>query len=189
MPDLKTALQSAFLKNEINQWDQEENQRMNHKQTISPKTGKAVFGITNNVARECFASVKNNPGLTPTQHNALLTKRGFKESSTTSILSQLVRQGQVRKDEDRRLFTTVSEYQPLKTTKKVQPKRKVVVVKKKEIGNTHQPSSAGIGELLRAKLDAGTVDKPVWSPENVVNTLNVIQARQLYDYLKNVFGG
>lgn len=187
MPDLKTALQSAFLKNEINQWDQEENQRMNHKQTISPKTGKAVFGITNNVARECFASVKNNPGLTSTQHNALLTKRGFKESSTTSILSQLVRQGQVRKDEDRRLFTTVSEYQPLKTTKKVQPKRNVVVVKKKEVGNTHQPSSAGIGELLRKKMEMNNAT--LWSPENVVNTLNVIQARQLYDYLKHVFGG
>lgn len=185
MPDLKTALQSALLKDEINQWDNEEKQRMQpqNRQAVSTIPGKTVFGVTNNVARECFASVKNNPGLTSTQHNVLLKKKGFKTSSTTSILSQLVKQGQVRKDADRRLYTIVSEYHPLKTTKTPVSQKKPQAPQKK-VGNSHQ-SSVGIAAL---GADGGKKPK-AWAPDEVVNNLNVVQARQLYDYLKKLFGG
>jgi hypothetical protein len=190
MPDLQTALSSALLKKEINEWDNEEKQRMN--KTPAKKMPNR-FQTSNNVMRITFDHVRDNPNLTTMEHAHMLVKKGFKENSVVSVLSQLVRAGQVQKDDERLLSVTCNEYQPIKQKARIRTKTK---------GNTHQSSAkAGIAALPK-KAAAKPVEKTVekrepasivltrnWSAQDVVDKLTVMQARSLYDLLKQIFGG
>lgn len=213
MPDIQTALQKALADKDIKSWSDENEPKTNGaKLLVDAATGKTKFGVSNNVMRESFEHVKQHPGLTTSQHVAMLEKEGFKVSSTTSVLSQLVRTGQLRKDEDRKLYAVRSEYAPM-TTKlrsdhpqrkrktKVEPTptptptpvpRKKVILVKKGVGNTHH-SSVGIA-ALGADGGNSTAKQPAqvlkaFHPSAIVDQLTVLHARELYDYLKKIFGG
>ena len=215
MTDLQTALKKALADKEIQSWSDDKDERANNARILrDPTTGKTQFGVSNNVMRVCFSHVKQNPGLTRQDHIAALMKQGFKESSLTSVLSQLVRTEQVRVGDERRLFVTRDDYAPMttrlradhpqRTRKSTQEKvtaetpRKKVVLVKKGGGNTHH-SSVGIaalsaegGEPAVEKFDLGkfTHHKPrAFHPSAIVDQLTVLHARELYDYLKKIFGG
>jgi len=88
--------------------------------------------------------------------------------------------------------TKVVKNKPTPPVVEVKPKRK------------YTKRSEGIGALLRAKIESAPVPvatEPVerksfltklvrtQSPESIVENMNVLQARELYDYLKKLFGG
>lgn len=194
MPDIKTALTTALttatsntLSKEINAWDDEEKQR-----TENATTGKRLFPVRNNVARETFNMVKTNPGLPAMQYVEMLNKKGFKESSTTSILSQLVRTGQVaRNDVTRTLVVAQPEYTPIKNLSKAKPQatpRKQRKVEEKKAGNTHQ-SSVGIAALSEpaAQPVSTIIINRNWTPESVIDKLTLPQAKQLFEALSKYF--
>jgi len=175
MSDLKSALQKAIekranplLTKTLDEWEQEENQIMNRQPAIP-------FSVTNNVSIATFNYVRDNIGTTVHTVEALIA-RGFKKSSITSLITQMLRQSIIKKNAQGLLYTDLKEYTPIKGNKK--PKKKVVIVKK-------QPS-AGIAAL---KTDTTPVIKPPWTPKDTLDKLTVIQARALYDELMRIFTG
>ena len=178
----------------------------------NPNMTANTHSITNNVMRTTFNYIRDNKNSTRKSTITALTKQGFKESSVNSVISQLGKTKQVHKNFDGTLHAINAEYKPITQKRQVKPapinsklskaiathkeettKRVITVMKRKrkdpvqgiaalEVGTTAKP--VNLGELLRQKLDP-----TLWTPESVVNNLNVVQARQLYDYLKNLFGG
>lgn len=208
--------EQAVLAKTLDAWEDHEQQIRNQKpetpqpqqENTMPRTSAHTgntYSITNNVMRTTFNHIRDHAGVTRKDVVTALTKQGYKESSVNAVISQLTRTKQVHKNFDSGLHARNPEYTPITQKKrkpahpkaqiskelsdKIQARRKIVVMKRKK----PEPASDGIaalkagtsvGELLREKLDP-----TLWKPESVVNNLNVVQARQLYDYLKNLFGG
>jgi hypothetical protein len=177
MPDIKTALSSV-----LNQWEQDENKQITQQQ--EKPMGKQLFKTTNNVSRETFNFIKTNPNKTTAEVANALEKRGFKEGSVTSICAQMSKQGMVTKDMyTKRLVALVPEYVPLKPAKAF---KSVKVVKQ-------APQNAGIAAIApQEKVDTSRstiVLTRNWTAQGIVDKLSVMQARELYDLLKQIFGG
>lgn len=211
MPDITTALKTALenskreaLNKTLNAWEQDEKETQTEKPVATGKQN--LFEITNNVTRATFEYVRDNPRCT--KEDVLKALSQYNESSVGSLLGQFVLQERIVRDADGRYSTIVKEYRPLVTrarwyklkgidprpynSKKKDKKQKLVVIKRRTVEDVEAARAAsGIETLAVAeakKYGSFKQHKP-WSPDEVVNTLNVMQARQLYDYLKNVFGG
>lgn len=211
MPDITTALKTALenskreaLNKTLDAWEKDEKETQLEKPVATGKQN--LFEITNNVTRATFEYVRDNPRCTKEQVLKALSQ--YNESSVGSLLAQFVLQERIIRDADGRYSTIVYEYKPLMTrakwykhkgiepraynSKKKDKKQKLIVVKRRTVEDVEAARAASGIETL-AVAEAKSVGrfkqyKP-WSPDEIVNTLNVMQARQLYDYLKNVFGG
>lgn len=199
MPDIKTALNIAlengrrqFLSQTLNNWEQDEKKQITQQQ--EKPMGKQLFKTTNNVSRETFNYIKANPNKNTVEVCDALAKRGFKEGSVTSICAQLSKQGQVLKDSyTKRLVAIGSEYQPLKAAKHFKsappPTRKVVKIVKRD----KPMQDAGLASIApkedQATRKAALILLSEFDPHDLVNKLSVMQARELYDLLKKIFGG
>lgn len=176
MPDIRTAL--------LNAWAQDEEQTIKEKTMAQPHR----FKPTNNASRETFAFIKNNPNLTAKEIVVHMTKRGFKENSTTSLCTQMLRQGMVSRDTRGGLRVMQEEYAPLKSYKKREKER----IEKVKFGKPEE-KSAGLAALApQDKVDTSRstiVLTRNWTAQGVVDKLSVMQARELYDLLKKIFGG
>ena len=185
MPDIKTA-----LTNVLNQWEQDEKKQITQQQ--EKPMGKQLFRTTNNVTRETFNYIKANPNKTTPEVCEALEKLGFKESSVNSICAQLSKQGQVVKDGyTKRMVAIGNEYQPLKSASKFKalnaPKPALKVVKRRE-----PPQDAGLASIAPKEPDTSRTTLVLsrnWTAQGVVDKLSVMQARELYDLLKKIFGG
>jgi predicted transcriptional regulator len=192
MPDLKTEMSKV-----LNAWEQDEHDTLARPMIPMPD-GRVVFGITNNVSRETFNFVKNNPAQTHQTVTEALAKRGFKKTSVASLLTQFVKQGMLSRDEDGVYYAEAEEYSPLKATKKfkAEGKRKSKIVK--------SPRSHGIAALkvepkLKKKEASLTgvipsaVPAPVvttaWDAETIISNIGLKQAHALYKELGKYFGG
>jgi xylose isomerase len=111
-------------------------------------------------------------------------------------------QGLAERDDRGRYITIIDEYRPLKAKKKtlkIVPKPVDTPKRKYE-----KKAVTGIGALLREKLE--NTPMPVVSehttqanrfvtlvrtktPDDILKDMTVFQARELYDYLKKMFGG
>jgi hypothetical protein len=186
MPDIQTALTSVLGK-----WEQDEKKQIAQQQ--EKKMGKPYFTVTNNVSRETFNYIKNHPNLTTAEVAKALVKQGFKDGSVTSICAQLSKQGQVLKDaRTKRLVAIATEYTPLKAASKFKSsnasKTALKVVKRRDV-----PQDAGLAAIApKEKVDTSRstiVLNRNWTAQGVVEKLSVVQARELYDLLKQIFGG
>ena len=183
MPDIKTALSTV-----LSQWEKEEQKQINQEKPVT----KHLFKPVNNVTRETFNYIKANPNKTTAEVCAELAKRGFKEGSVTSICAQLSKQGQVVKDGyTKRMVAVGTEYQPLKSasafkTQKTET-RVIKIVKRKE--PTQNAGLASIAPKEDTTRKAALIFLNDFDPNDVVNKLSVVQARELYDLLKKIFGG
>jgi hypothetical protein len=128
--------------------------------------GKQLFKTTNNVTRSTFNAVRDNPGCTRKVILALLETKGFKLASTTSILSQMLKQRLVREEDDGTLHANFKEYTPLKAGMRNQPK----VVKKVKV---EAPRTA----IITTNFDVN----------NIIKNLTIYQAKDLRDALNNLF--
>jgi hypothetical protein len=186
MPDIQTALSNA-LKTTINNWEKDD---MQTTQTNTQTQGKKFFGVTNNVTRATFDYLKKNPNLTSAEICADMEKLGYKESSVGSLLAQFAKQGLAERDDRGRYITIVPEYRPLKAKKKTL----TIVPKPVEAKRKYEKRSEGIAAL---QPDASEMPAPKRfvtlvrskTPDDILKDMTVFQARELYDYLKKMFGG
>lgn len=223
MPDIQTAMKQALTKTLV-EWDDDDEApaspsvqpvSTSFSQPTNPTQGIPMtnttgqphrFGVTNNVSRATFNYVRDNPGSTRKEIIAALEHRNFAEKSTSSLLSQMVRQNMMH-IKDGLYYADIPEYVPIKNykplkSKGIPPAREPVKMKRK-----YTKKSEGIGALLQAKIDGAVLNPPTaapvaqtpkhfltklvrsQSPEAIVENLNVLQARELYDYLRKIFGG
>jgi hypothetical protein len=180
MPDLKSALQSA-----IDAWEPTPTGQQLKEKIMS---NKPVFAIQNNVTRVTFDYIKLHPGTTAAAASRDLIKHGFKESSVTALMAQFVRAGLAVRDNNHGYRVTVDEYTPMKAANKYTKK---TVVKAKLTPKVREPQNDGIAALQPEATSKRVVNTIVFgkSPEDVIKHMTVFQARELYDYLKKIFGG
>jgi hypothetical protein len=117
-----------------------------------------------------------------------LEAQGYKTSSVTSLLGQMIKQG-VMRERAHLLYATTNEYAPLKSSKKLKdmqaknqanPEHKKVVLISKRTG-------AIVGAA--SKVEPTPQINTVWDAETLLNNLSIKQARALYDELRKIFGG
>ena len=173
MPDLKTELSKV-----INQWNQSEEPTMTQTKSLP-----AAFQVSNNVCRATFECIQKNPGRTRRDVVEALLEGGYKGSSTTSLVGQMVKQGHVRESQGL-LYTNFDEYRPLKSSvayKKLQEaatRKKVVIIKRS--------STSALAEKP-AKQAAVQINSS-WDADTILNHLSIKQARALFDELRKIFG-
>lgn len=200
---LRAALDKGdVVKKTIEAWDthedqirkpQQEKQMANANPVITHTPDTPHFGVSNNVMRETFNVVKRNPNMQAKQYINMLVATGFKLSSVTSVLYQLLRAGQLQRNESGLLSVAQDEYTPIKQAKRKKPEpvvevkqdRKVVIIKRRKSEDVEQ----GIAAL---KADGGPfelIKQKAFIPSQIVDNLSVLHARELYDYLKKIFTG
>ena len=100
---LRAALDKGdVVKKTIEAWDNHEDairKPQQEKQVEQQADKQYNFAVSNNVMRETFGLIKRYPRITPKQCAADLVGKGFKEGSVTSVIYQLIRAGQVVKNE------------------------------------------------------------------------------------------
>jgi hypothetical protein len=121
------------------------------------------------VSETFFNIIRDNPGLTRSKLMELAGKAGIKDASSSSLVVQFVKRGIIRAQKN----GSVSSYFT--------------------IGNSYTS-----GYVRRNKPVAKVTPKPTPVPDNPVrvigtvpellDTLSIVQARELYDALKKIFG-
>lgn len=186
MPDLQSA-----LKNAIETWEPTPTGQLLKEKLMSKKP---KFEVKNNVTRVTFDYVKLHPGTTAAAACKDLAKNGYKESSVTALMAQFVRAGLAVRDNNHGYRVVVDEYVPMKASQKYTKKHTKV---KAATTNDHKrpqattPQSDGIAALQPEATAKRIVNTIVFgkTPEEVIKHMTVLQARELYDYLKKIFGG
>jgi hypothetical protein len=221
MPDLQTALQSALIKTTLNAWDahedqirkpQQEKPMANPNPVVTVAEGTHGFIASNNVMRETFNAVKHAPKMQLKEYVEMLARNGFKPNSTSAVLYQLIRAGQIARDGNGALSVTCNEYAPIKQVKKPrvvvldkapEPKPRQIVIVKRKRNEEAQGIAALKGDSAAPaveKFDRVQRDVPMlnevlrqapkaFHPSSIVDNLSVLHARELYDYLKKIFTG
>lgn len=202
MPDIATALKTA-LQTKTQQEKQMQTHTTNpeHVQKIinawaeddtrdgaAPPTHQ-LFKPTNNVSRETFNAVRDNPRLQYKDLVRMLGNRGFNEASIGSLLTQMYNAGMITKDDNGRYTALQSEYTPIKANKRVKIKKNKVAVpgvKKK----TEKADKAGIAALKTQDSVAKETPAPTpaFDPEQLLSTLSFAQVMALYKRIKTMVG-
>lgn len=189
MPDLQTA-----LKNAIETWEPSPADKPF--QTVQqpeekPMSNKITFPIRNNVTRVVFDYVKLHPGTTTSAASRDLAKNGYKESSVTSLMVQFVKCGLAVRDNNHGYRVVVDEYIPMKSSMKRKPLPKAPSKVKATKAERVEPKSDGIAALQPEATAKRVTNILVFgkSPEEVIKNMTVFQAKELYEYLKKLFGG
>lgn len=179
MPDIQTALKAA-----LSTWEKDE------QQTIKEKTmPRLLFIPTNNVSRDTFNYVFNNPNKTSAEICAALVAQGHKRASIHSLLTQMVRGGLIQRVDEK--FTALtSEYRPLKsyTQLKNAEKKANKALAKPAAKSQNKPKAKGITALVEPSASKAQVTT-VWDAETVINNIGLKQAHALYKELSTYFGG
>jgi len=215
MPDIQTAFKTALSKT-LQQWD-DDGETFSPPFTINTTINNSVtkptqvipmrktFNITNNISRVTFDYIKNNPGSTRKEIIQALEHQGFACDSTSSLIAQM-RRNQMIHETNSAYYADIAEYRPIKSLKALRkmdaPIAPVAPPKRKY----EKKAVTGIGALLKERLDSTpmpivsehTAPKQrgfmttlvrTRSPEDILKDMTVYQARELYDHLKQMFGG
>ena len=207
---LDEAAKKEALKSTLNEWDADEQKQI--KGEVMQTTKKHLFGVSNNASRDTFNFVRDNPGYTVAELKKALKQH--KESTVSSLAYQMVMAGMFRKDDvTGGFYAIVPEFIPYNISKvrrarlqkqqqemavlsEKAPPKKIVMLKRKQGGGfkvdvSHNASNAGIGALTV------NTDQPMpplqarprpWRPEDVVDQLTLVQAKEVHAYLQKVFG-
>ena len=190
MADIKTALERV-----IHEWegkaDNAAPQPQANKPGQAPNSKAHLFKPVNGVTQATFDLVKANPGITRTQAYRALEQRGYKASSTASLLTAFIRQGQMELT-DGKLFTTSNEYVPLKTgaaAKKKAAKVRRMATKVAKVAKAAPVVEAGIAALQPQPTPAprSAIITTNFSVDNILKNLTIMQAKELRDALNNLF--
>lgn len=216
MPDIQTAFKQA-LSRTLQQWDDEgeppsvQPVSASFSQPTQPTQEipvKKTFNVTNNISRVTFDYIKNNPGSTRKEIIQALEHQGFAGGSTSSLIAQMRRNNMVH-ETNNAYYADIPEYRPIKSLKAMKKLEQVPAPPKRKY---EKKAVTGIGALLREKLEnmpepsqdaldaaayamGGHTPKRMISlvrvktPEDILKDMTVYQARELYDHLKQMFGG
>lgn len=178
MPDIQTALQSA-----LKQWDEPKEQIV---QTQTAQT-KPYFTVTNNVSRVTFEYVRDNSPKTNMEICNALEAQGYKRTSVSSLLSQMVIVGLLKRDDLGKYWALEPEYRSFS----INTYRKARAAGK----SSKRPKPVAQTRAMKNYLPKKEASAPVPQPEvkvcnsveDLLNTLTVAQARELFDRLKKMF--
>jgi hypothetical protein len=171
MPDLQTEMQKI-----LQSWDQPETTETTETTQQLETTENTMFKPTTNTTRATFEIVRDQPGLTKNDYVRLLEGKGFKKASTSSLLSQMLRQGHIWLDSSGCLRPNQKEYSPLKAVK---------VFKAKKVKTSKLRTSEEV-EAPKPKL----IEVPVRTNiEVILDTITLSEAHELYSKLHRYFGG
>jgi len=182
MADIKTALERV-----INEWEgKADNAAPQPQATQKPKAH--LFKATNGVTQATFDLVKANPGITRPQAYRALEQKGYKPSSTASLLTAFIRQGQMELT-DGKLFNTSNEYTPLKTGQAGKKKAAKVKRQATKAAKAAPVVEAGIAALQPQPTPAprSAIITTSFSVEGIIKNLTIYQAKELRDALNNLF--
>ena len=114
---LRAAIEKkAQLESTLNAWDADEQKQI--KGEDMTQTTKHLFGVTNNATRETFNYVRDNPHLKVTEIVKALAKHGFKESTVSSLVYQMIVVGLLAKDSNGMgVVAVASEFVPYNIAK------------------------------------------------------------------------
>ena len=195
MPDLATALQTAInnikekqmtqttntndLKNTIHSWAQDDTRD-------EPSTGKQLFQPTNNVTRETFNSVLNNPNQPFRFHLKTLVDRGFSAGSIGTLISQMTKAGMIQKDDAGNFHALQKEYSPIKYKSK--PKVQAVVSKRGYV-KTGMYKKMSDDRGIAALNPQPTAPAPAaFNADELLSTLSFAEVLTLYKKIKTMMG-
>lgn len=202
MSDLATALQKAIenklnkekqmqartttpenVKQIIDQWAEEDPRddgRANLPQTFKP---------TNNVSRETFNAVRDNPRLQHKDLARMMANRGFNAGSIGSLLTQMTNCGMIARDDTGRYTALQAEYTPIKASKKIKAKKKVAVpaTKKPTAGIAALETQDAVAKKL-VVIRKQEAPAPAFDPEQLLSTLSFAQVMALYKRIKTMVG-
>lgn len=148
-----------------------------------------LFKPTNNVTRETFYSVRDNPNKTNKFHVEALTARGFNRTSIGTLLTQMVQAGMVNKTANDTYVATQQEYTPLKYKAKNPRVKPTPPALKRTYNKT--------GTYAKPKKDAGiaalnpqpTAPAPVaFNADELLSTLSFAEVLMLYKKIKTMMG-
>jgi hypothetical protein len=231
MPSLQDALLNAInkpvqqpaptLRETLNAWEQDD-QPTTKEQTMpnpspvvimSSNKGRPVFGISNNVSRETFNYVRDNPGKPRKEVIKDLVAKGFKETSVSSLINQLTVANQITRGVGDVLVANVKEYIPIKAkdlknlrASKQATKAKEILAKAKAAraekrAAKQAPTAAAVKPVVEepkqkyqpqeaagiAALSPTTVPLIDLTAEKILDSMGVRQAKVLYAELKKIF--
>jgi len=181
---LQAAIEAAEARKAMAQWN-EPTTPMNT--TPTPDTSVSISEAT-------FNAVRDNPGLTKAKIVALLETQGHKPTSTTSMLSIMIRYGIIIQEEGKVLRAIGNKYKPrtefnprLKQKLGPKPKHKATE-QKKEIRMIIRPRPAVEPVELLQPIKAVTdpVNHPSHYKVGGIETIDFIEAKQLNYNLGNV---
>lgn len=162
------------------EWDDETTNtsitEVNTMQTQSTDTKRVYFQTTNNVTRETFNYVRDNPGRTRIYVAQALEKQGFKKASTASLLGQMVKQGHLREVLGG-LYTNQTEYTPLKSAK-------VFANKLAKEAKVQQPK---VEKKVARVASTNTLLADEFDAEKFVDGITLKKAKAVYDVLSKIF--
>lgn len=199
MTTLATALQTA-LANKIKQEKQMNGIQTELKSTINDwakddlrdATRPALphaFKPTNNVSRETFNAVRDNPRLQHKDIARMLSNRGFNQASIGSLLTQMLNCGMVARDDNGRYTALQAEYTPIKASTKPKAKKKVAVptTKKPNAGIAALETQDTVAKKV-VTITRRTEPAAAFDPEQLLSTLSFSQVMALYKRIKAMVG-
>ena len=228
MPSLQDALLNAInkpvqqdLKAMVDDWAKDDQPTTKEQTMPNPNPvvvmhnnqGRPVFGVSNNVSRETFNYVRDNPGMPRKQVVKDLVAKGFKETSVSSLINQLTVANQITKGVGDVLVANVKEYIPIKAKdlKKIRAsnqasKAKEILAKAKAAraekrAAKQAPTAAVVKPVVEepkqkyqpkeaagiAALSPTTVPLIDLTAEKILDSMGVRQAKVLYAELKKIF--
>lgn len=183
MADMKTALSKV-----INEWEKDTAPEAPASTEYKPD-GRTTTGVS----QATFDYVKRNPGKTKAVAVRELEQQGYKPTSTTTLISAMVRQNQIVIDDKGGLRAIREQYTPVKYI----PSKKVKKAMKAAKPAPMQQGKEGVEQGLAALYVPPTpapVQTWVAAPEpthltaqQVLSTLNVKEAYELYLALAKMF--
>jgi hypothetical protein len=189
MPDIQTALATALTQNRVREipadWDETN--------STKESTVKQLFKPSNNVTRETFNIVRDNPGQTFKQIITHMVTRGFNKASVGSLLGQLVRSNMLELHKITHTYHALTkEYTPIKlgTLKRSRMLEKKAAKKAAQVPKQLSNTVAGIA-TLNAPHTQATLAPPVTqqlTAKQVLETLSIKEAHVLYRELQTMFG-
>jgi hypothetical protein len=173
MPDLQTEMQKV-----MQSWETPE--------TIEqPPKDTPMFTTTTNTSRATFELVRDDPGLPKAQYIRKLETMGHKKASTSSLLSQMVRQGHIWIDSSGCLRPNQKEYKALKAATLFAKQGKTSkVITSKKYKTKEVPVPAGVAALVEEHTDRKTRDEV----QHIMDTISLPDAKRLHKALTEYFG-
>lgn len=192
MPDLQSE-----LKKTLSAWEADAQQTqpdVKPKEQLNMTTQAATAPATltpkkkEPQAKRIFDYITSNPGNTHMGYAKALVKHGIKANSTSSLISQLIRNNLVNRDVEGKItpattkYRTISKLPPLKKHK---PKRNLTLIVKKVVPQTDKQAE-GIAAIATTTSPRMVT---TWDAKVMIDNLSVSQARALYEELTKIFKG
>jgi hypothetical protein len=197
--EMDKQMQNNELKATINEWANDDKQE--------PDVKSYGFKPTNNVSRETFNAVRDNPNKTNGELVKILQGKGFNPSSVGSLLAQMARQNIVQRSEDGTFSTKLTEYTPIKGVPTKQKKKHVEIIKRPYVKSGKYATKSGIAALgqhtayaepapAQAPLPMAPprippkppapIAPPAFDPEALLSTLSFPQVLVLYKKIEDM---